>query len=98
MRAQPADRKTIWREQLLKLGLFKVTPHRIWKGSQSIGCPRKSPWRSIAMSMPSEDYEAMFENMIRWARFGDLFDYNEETEIISLPTPEVMQPGSTSSP
>jgi hypothetical protein len=36
------------------------------------------------MSMPHENYEKIFETFIRWARFGNLFAYDETTETISL--------------
>ena len=31
-----------------------------------------------------EDYEKVFDTFIRWARFGDLFSYEEGADIISL--------------
>jgi hypothetical protein len=34
--------------------------------------------------MPHENYEQVFTTFIRWARFGDLFSYNETTNMISL--------------
>jgi NitT/TauT family transport system ATP-binding protein len=36
------------------------------------------------MHMPQENYEKMFSTFIRWARFGDLLAYDEQTETISL--------------
>ena len=40
---------------------------------------------TIAVNMPNEDYEQIFETFVRWARFGDLFAYDEATETLSLP-------------
>jgi len=34
--------------------------------------------------MPQENYEKVFNTFIRWARFGDLFAYDETMEKISL--------------
>jgi NitT/TauT family transport system ATP-binding protein len=39
---------------------------------------------TIIMNMPQENYEKVFNTFIRWARFGDLFAYDETTEKISL--------------
>lgn len=41
-------------------------------------------FETIAMMLPSENYERMFETLVRWARFGDLFAYDEDTEFLSL--------------
>jgi hypothetical protein len=35
--------------------------------------------------MPQENYERIFKNLIGWARFGNLFAYDEEQETVSLP-------------
>jgi len=34
--------------------------------------------------MPHEKYETVFDTMVNWARFGNLFDYDEDTERLSL--------------
>jgi hypothetical protein len=39
---------------------------------------------TIIMRMPQENYERIFETFIRWARFGDLFSYDETTNTVSL--------------
>jgi hypothetical protein len=35
------------------------------------------------MRIPNENYELMFETLVGWARFGDLFTYDERTGTIS---------------
>ena len=37
----------------------------------------------MVLHMPQENYEKMFETFVRWARFGDLFAYDENTEEIT---------------
>jgi hypothetical protein len=34
--------------------------------------------------MPYENYEKVFNTFIRWARFGELFAYDEATRRITL--------------
>jgi hypothetical protein len=34
--------------------------------------------------MPHENYETVFQTFIRWARFGNLFAYDEANGTISL--------------
>jgi NitT/TauT family transport system ATP-binding protein len=87
VRAQPADRKVIWREQLLKLGLFRRMKSELARQPDQ-RLPKEVVVETIAMAMPAENYEAMFERFVRWARFGDLFDYDEQTEVLSLPPVE----------
>jgi hypothetical protein len=38
----------------------------------------------IAMALPKENYERVFDRMLEWARFGDLFDYDPGAETVSL--------------
>ena len=39
---------------------------------------------TIVTRMPYENYEKIFNTFIRWARFGDLFAYDETVQRISL--------------
>ena len=39
---------------------------------------------TIVTRMPYENYERMFNTFIRWARFGDLFAYDETVQRITL--------------
>ena len=34
----------------------------------------------IVLHMPFESYERVFETLVQWARFGDLFAYDEGSE------------------
>ncbi len=33
--------------------------------------------------MPQENYEKVFDTFVGWARFGDLFSYNEASDVLS---------------
>ena len=35
--------------------------------------------------MPHESYDKAFSTLVQWARFGDLFAYDEASETLSLP-------------
>jgi NitT/TauT family transport system ATP-binding protein len=39
---------------------------------------------TILLNMPQENYEKTANTFIRWARFGDLFAYDEDTQTLSL--------------
>jgi NitT/TauT family transport system ATP-binding protein len=76
VKASPADRKALWREHVRALRLFRdveaalaLQPeHRV---------DRDFVLELIAVNMPNEDYEAMFDTFVGWARFADLFSYDE---------------------
>jgi hypothetical protein len=44
----------------------------------------------VAVNMPSEDYDRVFETFIGWSRFADLFSYDEETGVIALQHEEML--------
>jgi hypothetical protein len=37
----------------------------------------------MALRMPNENYEAMFQAFVGWARFGELFSYDEDRGVLS---------------
>ncbi len=82
VQAETEDRKTIWREQLLKLRLFQDVRALIQReeGEASGDLVREM----IIIALPREKYEEMFETMVRWARFGNLFAYEDDADRLSL--------------
>jgi NitT/TauT family transport system ATP-binding protein len=83
VRAETEGRKRIWREQLLKIKIFRDLYERL----------RQHPDEPIAaddvkeiviLALPHENYEVMFDTLVRWARFGNLFAYDEDSEKITL--------------
>jgi NitT/TauT family transport system ATP-binding protein len=39
---------------------------------------------TIIMRLPQENYERVFQTFMRWARFGNLLAYDENTQMVSL--------------
>jgi NitT/TauT family transport system ATP-binding protein len=83
LKADPEGRKAIWREQLLKIHLFRDIYDMLQREPKH-EIDRDLLLETIIMHMPQENYEKMSNTFIRWARFGDLFGYDENTEMISL--------------
>ncbi|HEY7424521.1 MAG TPA: efflux RND transporter permease subunit, partial [Gemmataceae bacterium] len=83
VKASPADRKTIWRERILQLQLFRVTREMLRRE----GGPLDSEvvQETLILNLPEEDYEKEFAIFVNWARYGDLFAYDETTGRISMP-------------
>ena len=36
------------------------------------------------LRLPDEEWDALFERMVGWGRFGDLFGYDDATGTLSL--------------
>lgn len=83
VQASPAQRTRIWREQLLKLALFQEIAHVLRKQRSRV-VDRDFVLETIVMRMPQEDYEKVFQTFITWARFGELFSYDETHGTIAL--------------
>jgi len=81
--ATPDERKSLWREQLLTLRLFREV-YDVFQRQPDRGVDSDFVLEMIVMSMPYENYERVFNTFIRWARFGGLFAYDETTQRISL--------------
>ena len=81
--ASPADRQALWRQHLLRLRLFRDVYEALKKQ------PRHEIDEDfvrdlIALHMPQESNDRVFQTFLHWARFGDLFEYDEATEKVSL--------------
>jgi NitT/TauT family transport system ATP-binding protein len=83
VKAGPEERKVIWREHLLKLRLFRDL-YQLLQRQPRHEIERDFVLETLVMNMPQENYERTFQTFIRWARYGDLFAYDDQTEMISL--------------
>jgi NitT/TauT family transport system ATP-binding protein len=79
--ASPVERKAIWRRQLLELRLFREVRSMI-EGEGSVS--RAEVLAMIHRQMPNESYERAFDTLVHWARFGDLFSYDEASETLRM--------------
>lgn len=81
--AEPDERKVIWRDQLLRLRFFREI-YDLLRADPDGEVNAEVIYERIAKAMPHEKYETVFDTMVRWARFGNLFAYDEDTERLSL--------------
>jgi len=82
VQAAPDERKAIWRAQLLRLSLFSEIAAVLRKQRKHV-IDRDFVLETIVLRMPQENYEKVFETFVGWARFGELFAYDENTGMIS---------------
>jgi cobalt-zinc-cadmium resistance protein CzcA len=80
------ERKTLWREQILTLGLFREI-HEVLQRQPDRAVDADFVLETIVTRMPHENYEKVFNTLVRWARFGELFIYDEANQRITLPPP-----------
>jgi NitT/TauT family transport system ATP-binding protein len=83
LRAAPEERAAVWRQRILTLGLFAEI-HELLQKRETHEIDRELVLETIIFRMPQEDYEKLFKVLINWARFGDLFSYDEATERLTL--------------
>jgi NitT/TauT family transport system ATP-binding protein len=83
VKALPEERKAIWRDQLLKLRLFRDV-YNVLLRQPDHAVDKDFVLETIVLNMPHENYEAVFQTFLRWARFGNLFVYDELNQTIRL--------------
>jgi NitT/TauT family transport system ATP-binding protein len=83
VKASPADRKALWREHVRRLRLFRDVEAALDRQPDH-RLDRDFVLELIALNMPNEDYEAMFDTFVGWARFADLFSYDEASGAVAL--------------
>ena len=82
-KASPENRKAIWREHILQLRLFREVQEMLRRAGGTIGSDLIQ--ETFIFNLPEVDYEKGFATLVNWARYGDLFAYDETTEQLSMP-------------
>ena len=76
------ERKLIWRDQLMELKLFRVIRELMELREGQL--TREEVLQEITARLPMEDAEATFETLVAWGRFGEVFAYREEKEMLTF--------------
>lgn len=91
VKATSQERQNIWKEQLLKLGLFKQVNDMLSKHPRA-KLDAELIQEIIIFNLPNENFEKTFETFIQWARYGNLFAYDEDTQKIFYPRKRQYKP------
>ena len=84
VRASTAERPALWRNQLLRLRLFRELTETLRRApGQRVS--QDFVLETLVLRLPQENYQKTFQTLIGWARFGDLFTYDEAAEVVALP-------------
>jgi NitT/TauT family transport system ATP-binding protein len=81
MAAEIDERKDVWREQLLTLRLFCVVLELLQLREGELS--KEELLHELTARLPMENAEQTFETLIAWGRFGELFAYREDKEILT---------------
>jgi NitT/TauT family transport system ATP-binding protein len=76
------ERQAIWSQRILGLRLFQEVRELVQRHGK---VDEALIMEIMALRMPNENYEQMFRAFVGWARFGNLFAYDERTGILSSP-------------
>ncbi|HUO57290.1 MAG TPA: ATP-binding cassette domain-containing protein [bacterium] len=91
VKATSQQRQNIWKEQLLKLRLFKQVNDMLAKHPRA-RLDAELVQEVIIFNLPAENYEKTFETFVHWARFGNLFAFDEDTQKLFYPRKRVYKP------
>jgi NitT/TauT family transport system ATP-binding protein len=78
-------RKTTVKQQLRTLNTFKFVL-KIIDESSNKQISKDLLLEEFAMRLPTEDIEKLFQTVVSWGRFSELFTYSPDTEMLALDT------------
>ncbi|HEY2388514.1 MAG TPA: nitrate/sulfonate/bicarbonate ABC transporter ATP-binding protein [Candidatus Binatia bacterium] len=84
-------RKRIVHARLLAIPTFRYFVERL-RGSGTLRLPAEVIEEELAMHVPSEPTEALFETIVRWGRYGELLGYDPETREVYLDVDSTVAP------
>jgi NitT/TauT family transport system ATP-binding protein len=87
LKEDAAGRQTILREQMLKLDLFRFIMLRLERAPEK-QLPKEIIEEDLVMRLLTRDVEPLFDTIVAWGRWGELFGYSDATETLYLPQPE----------
>ncbi len=91
VKATSQERQNIWKEQLLKLRLFKQVNEMLAKHPRA-RLDADLVQEIIIFNLPTENYQKTFETFIIWSMYGNLFAYDTDTRKIFYPRKRQYRP------
>jgi len=79
-------RKLIFNRRLQTLGVFRFVL-QILNEAADHRLPADVVQEELAVRLPSEDIEQLFKTIVAWGRFGELFGYSPENDVLYLDRP-----------
>ena len=91
VKATSQERQNIWKEQLLKLRLFKQVNEMLTKHPRA-RLDVDLVQEIIIFNLPTENYEKTFETFVVWSMYGNLFAYDVDSRKIFYPRKRQYKP------
>ena len=91
VKATSQERQNIWKEQLLKLRLFKQVNDMLSKHRRA-RLSTELVQEIIIFNLPNENYEKTFLTFVQWSRYGNLFAYDDDTKKLFYPRKRQYKP------
>jgi NitT/TauT family transport system ATP-binding protein len=79
------DKKILMRQQMLSMRLFDIISTMLQR-SETLNLHEEIIIEQLAILLPNEDPEQLFETLVGWARYGELFGYNADDKLLYLDT------------
>ncbi len=79
----PEERRWVVRRQILSLGTFARVV-RLLAETPSVSRRGEEVRDALAAELPAADVSAVFETVVNWGRFAELFDYDAATDELGL--------------
>jgi NitT/TauT family transport system ATP-binding protein len=76
-------RKEIFAEQILKLRLFQVIMTNL---SKTEHLDADTVIESLSSSLPYDNAEKLFDTIVAWGRYAEIIDYDQDANLIFIPT------------
>ncbi len=93
LRGDVNGRKELFRKQLESLRLFQLVAAMLRrKGDLSLDA--EIVIEQLAILLPNEDPERLFDTLVGWGRYGEFFGYNADAKVLYLDTPEAESPAA----
>ena len=83
VKANEPERKAIWRTQLLNHRLFSDLYNALQRAPDH-ELDQDFIHEMTILQYPYESYESMFKTVIGWARYGELFNYDELRKVVTV--------------
>jgi NitT/TauT family transport system ATP-binding protein len=91
------ERKLIWKERCERLATFKLVIDQLEKRPDK-RLPAEVVRESLAVALPTERPLWMFETLVNWGRYAELFAYDSTTDEIAFAAPRVESKADVEAP
>jgi len=76
-------RKTLFKQQILRLRLFQMITSRLHEAPNG-RIPAAEVLEELALLLPYEQSDQLFDMLIAWGRFAEIIDYDQDTRTVLL--------------